>query len=165
VDPGIIGRGIKERRLLSINPSGEVELRDSQVYLLGKAEQGIYLILETLNNSRTANCIGNVALMQRAMVEVIAFAQKRVAFGKPVAEHPLLRRQIKKRFYQLKEAFALAWETVRLLDTVWQETPRYSERYHRLASDAARQVLEEIAAQVEALLMFPEVELFLVRYL
>ena len=121
-------------------PTGEVELHNSQAYLLGEPEQGIYLILETLNISRVANCIGSVALMQRAIAEAIAFAQKRVAFGKPVAEHPLLQRQIEERILRLKEAFALAWEAVRLLDEVWQETPRYSERYHlfRLVAHLAK---------------------------
>ena len=130
-------------------PTGEVELRDSQAYLLGKAEQGVYLILETLNISRTANCIGSVALMQRVIVEAITFAQKRIAFGKPVSEHPLLRRQIEERVYQLKEAFALAWETVRLLDRVWQETPRYSESYHlfRLVAHLAKYWTAEQAVQ------------------
>jgi alkylation response protein AidB-like acyl-CoA dehydrogenase len=121
-------------------PTGEVELRDSQAYLLGKAEQGIYLILETLNISRTANCIGSVALMQRAICEALSFAQKRTAFGKPVVEHALLRRQIEERVCLLKEAFALAWEAVRLLDKVWQETPPYSESYHlfRLVAHLAK---------------------------
>jgi alkylation response protein AidB-like acyl-CoA dehydrogenase len=130
-------------------PTGEVELRDSQAYLLGIAEQGIYLILETLNISRTANCIGSVALMQRAIAEAVSFAQKRAAFGKPVAEHPLMRRQIEERVCQLKEAFALAWETVRLLDRVWQETPRYSERYHlfRLVAHLAKYWTAEQAVQ------------------
>jgi len=99
-------------------PTGEVELRDSQAYLLGKAEQGIYLILETLNISRTANCIGSVALMQRAIAEAFSFAQKRVAFGKAVVEHPLLRHQFEERVNALRKAFALAWEAVRLLDVV-----------------------------------------------
>jgi alkylation response protein AidB-like acyl-CoA dehydrogenase len=121
-------------------PTGEVELRDSQAYLLGKAEEGIYLILETLNISRTANSIGSVALMQRAIAEALAFAQQRVAFGRPVVEHPLLHTQLEERVYLLKGAFALAWETVRLLDEVWQETPHYSERYHlfRLVAHLAK---------------------------
>lgn len=130
-------------------PTGEVELRDSQAYLLGKAEQGVYLILETLNISRVANSIGSVALMQRAIVEALSFAQNRIAFGKPVAEHPLLHHQIEERISQLKMAFALAWEAVSLLDEVWQETPRYSERYHlfRLVAHLAKYWTAEQAVQ------------------
>ena len=43
--------------------------------MLGKAEQGIYLILETLNISRIANCIGSVALIQRSISEALAFTR------------------------------------------------------------------------------------------
>jgi acyl-CoA dehydrogenase len=130
-------------------PTGEVELHDSQAYLLGKAEQGVYLILETLNISRVANCIGSVALMQRAIAEAVSFAQKRTAFGKPVAEHPLLRHQIEEKVSQLKAAFALAWEAVRLLDKVWQETPSYPENYHlfRLVAHLAKYWTAEQAVQ------------------
>ena len=136
-------------------PTGEVELHDSQAYLLGKAEQGIYLILETLNISRTANCIGSVALMQRAIAEALTFAQKRAAFGKPVVEHPLLQQQFEERVRLLKGAFALAWEAVRLLDEVWQETPRYSERYHlfRLVAHLAKYWTAEQAVQAAKLAM------------
>jgi alkylation response protein AidB-like acyl-CoA dehydrogenase len=130
-------------------PTGEVELRDSQAYLLGKAEQGIYLVLETLNISRVANSIGSVALMQRAISEALAFAQNRIAFGKPVAEHPLLSRQIAERVRMFEEACALAWEAVRLLDEVWRETPPYSEKYHlfRLVAHLAKYWTAEQAVQ------------------
>jgi alkylation response protein AidB-like acyl-CoA dehydrogenase len=142
-------RRLKDKTGTRSVPTGEVELRNSQAYLLGKAEQGVYLILETLNISRTANCIGSVALMQRAISEALAFAQKRTAFGKPVAEHALLRRQIEERVRLLKEAFALAWEAVRLLDEVWQQTPPYSERYHlfRLVAHLAKYWTAEQAVQ------------------
>jgi alkylation response protein AidB-like acyl-CoA dehydrogenase len=130
-------------------PTGEVEMRDSQAYLLGKAEEGIYLILETLNISRIANSIGSVALMQRAIAEALAFAQQRMAFGKPVVEHALLRQQFEERVHLLEGAFALAWEAVRLLDEVWQETPHYSERYHlfRLVAHLTKYWTAEQAVQ------------------
>ena len=69
-------------------PTGEVELRDSEAYLLGKQEWGIYLILESLNLSRVGNITGSVALAQRALADALAFAEGRVAFGKPIIEHP-----------------------------------------------------------------------------
>jgi alkylation response protein AidB-like acyl-CoA dehydrogenase len=130
-------------------PTGEVELKDSEAYLLGKPEQGIYLILEVLNISRIANCIGSVALMQRAIAEALIFAEDRVAFGKPILAHPLLNRQFEQRIAQLKGAFALGWEAVRLLDEVWRETPPYSERYHlfRLVAHLAKYWTAELAVQ------------------
>jgi acyl-CoA dehydrogenase len=130
-------------------PTGEVELEDSEAYLLGKPEWGIYLILETLNLSRVANSVGSVGLAQRAMAEALDFAMKRMAFGKPVVEHPLLRKQFEDRLSELKAAFALTWEAVQLLDDVWRETPKYSEKYHlfRIIAHLAKYWTAELAVQ------------------
>lgn len=122
-------RRIKDKIGTRSVPTGEVELRDSQAYLLGKPEWGIYLILEALNLSRVANSIGSVALAQRALSEACSFAANRVAFGKPVLEQPLLKRQVVEQLEGLNAAFALAWEALRLLDQVWRETPPYPPRY------------------------------------
>jgi alkylation response protein AidB-like acyl-CoA dehydrogenase len=130
-------------------PTGEVELRHSEAYLLGLAEWGIYLILETLNLSRVANSVGSVALAQRALADAVAYAHRRQAFGKPIAEHPLLRHQIEKRIVELEAALALAWEAVQLLDQIWQATPRYPEQYHlfRLLAHLAKYWTAEYAVQ------------------
>ena len=130
-------------------PTGEVELRDSQAYLLGKQEWGIYLILESLNLSRVGNIVGSVALAQRALADALTFAEGRIAFGKPIIEHPLLRRQFDERLAQLGDARALMWEAIRMLDEVWQETPRYSDRYHlfRLVAHLAKYWTAELAVQ------------------
>ena len=130
-------------------PTGEVELLDSEAYLLGKPEWGIYLILEVLNLSRIANSIGSVAVAQRALAEAIYFTQQRVAFGKPLSEQPLMRAQIEQRTRDLHAASALAWYAARLLNEVWRETPPYSERYHlfRLVAHLAKYHTAEFAAQ------------------
>jgi acyl-CoA dehydrogenase len=130
-------------------PTGEVELRDSEAYLLGKQDWGIYLILESLNLSRVGNIVGSVALAQRALADALTFAERRVAFGKPIIGHPLLRRQFDERLAQLREARALMWEAIERLDEVWQETPRYSDRYHlfRLLAHLAKYWTAELAVQ------------------
>jgi acyl-CoA dehydrogenase len=130
-------------------PTGEIELRGSEAYLLGAAEQGVYLILETLNLSRVANSIGSAALAQRALAEARRFAEQRVAFGKPILQHPLLARQFAQRQQAVQAAFALAWEAVGLLADCWQERPPYSDRYHlfRLVAHLAKYWTAETAVQ------------------
>ncbi len=130
-------------------PTGEVELRDSEAYLLGTQENGIYLVLEVLNLSRVGNSIGSVALAQRALAEATAFAQQRVAFGRSIDQHPLLARQMQGQRIALEQAFALAWEAVELLNGCWREVPRYSDRYHlfRLVAHLAKYWTAEQAVQ------------------
>jgi acyl-CoA dehydrogenase len=86
---------------------------------------------------------------KRAIADAYSFAERRTAFGKPILEHPLLRRQFEDRLQGLRTASTLAWEAVRLLDNVWQEKPPYSENYHlfRLVAHLAKYWTAEFAVQ------------------
>jgi acyl-CoA dehydrogenase len=140
-------RRLKDKIATRSVPTGEVELKGSEGYLLGSAESGIYLILEVLNLSRVANSVVSVALAQRAMADALSYAQQRVAFGTPILDHPLLRYQFENRLNALQSAFALAWESVQLLNEVWMERAPYSDRYHlfRLVAHLAKYWTAEFA--------------------
>lgn len=143
-------RRLKDKIATRSVPTGEVELRDSEAYLLGpSADSGLYLILEVLNVSRVANSMGSVALAQRALAEALSFAEGRFAFGRKIVDHPLLRRQFEERLDALQGAFALAWEAAVLLDSIWLERAPYSERYHlfRLVAHLAKYWTAEFAVQ------------------
>jgi alkylation response protein AidB-like acyl-CoA dehydrogenase len=142
-------RRLKDKIATRLVPTGEVELRASEGYLLGAPGHGVYHILEVLNVSRVANSVGSAALAQRALADAVGFAAARAAFGRPVLEHPLLARQVEERLADLDAAFALAWEAVRLLDEVWRLTPPYADRYHlfRLIAHLAKFWTAENAAQ------------------
>jgi acyl-CoA dehydrogenase len=140
-------RRLKDKIATRSVPTGEVELRESEGYLLGAADAGIYLILEVLNLSRVANSVVSVALAQRAMADALGYAEHRAAFGKPILEHPLLHHQFENRLKKLRSAFALAWESVQMLNEVWMERVPYSERYHlfRLVAHLAKYWTAEFA--------------------
>jgi alkylation response protein AidB-like acyl-CoA dehydrogenase len=140
-------RRLKDKIATRSVPTGEVELKDSEGYLLGVGESGIYLILEVLNLSRVANSVVSVALAQRAMADALSYAEHRAAFGKRILDHPLLRHQFENRLNALQSAFALAWESVQLLNDVWMERPPYSDRYHlfRLVAHLAKYWTAEFA--------------------
>ena len=142
-------RRLKDKIATRSVPTGEIELRNSEAWLLGKPEHGIYLILEVLNISRVANSVGSVALAQRAMADALSFAEKRMVFGKPLIEQPLMRRQFGCHFQRLQAASSLAWKAVELLNEVWLEKPPYSDRYHlfRLVAHLAKYWTAEIAVQ------------------
>jgi alkylation response protein AidB-like acyl-CoA dehydrogenase len=142
-------RRLKDKTGTRSVPTGEVVLTESEAWLLGSEKTGVYQILEVLNLSRVANSIAGTALAQRALAEAETFARQRVAFGRPIIEQPLMRRQFNERKDALREAFALAWEAARLLDEVWREVSPYSERYHlfRLVAHLAKYHTAEFAAQ------------------
>jgi acyl-CoA dehydrogenase len=140
-------RRLKDKIATRSVPTGEVELKDSEGYLLGLADAGVYLILEVLNLSRVANSVVSVALAQRAMADALAYAEQRMAFGKRILDHPLLGHQFESRLNTLRAAFALAWDAVQLLNDVWMERPPYSDRYHlfRLVAHLAKYWTAEFA--------------------
>ncbi len=140
-------RRLKDKIATRSVPTGEVELRNSEGYLLGSEDSGIYQILEVLNLSRVANSVVSVALAQRAIAEALTFAERRTAFGKSILDHALLHRQFKDRLSMLRAAFALAWESVELLNEVWMQRPPYSDRYHlfRLLAHLAKYWTAEFA--------------------
>ena len=142
-------RRLKDKIATRSVPTGEIELRDSEAHLLGQAEHGIYLILEVLNVSRVANSMGSVGLAQRALSDAFSFAQKRMIFGKPLIEQPLMRRQFEDRLRQLRGATKLAWLSLALLNEVWQQKPPYSDRYHlfRLVTHLGKYWTAEFAVQ------------------
>src|SRR5262249_38511833 len=123
--------------------------RESEAWLLGQPEHGVYLILEVLNLSRVANSLGSVALAQRAMADALSFAQNRMVFGKPLIEPPLMRRQFEDRLRQFRGGAKVAWKALELLDEIWQEKPPYSERYQlfRLVAHLAKYWTAELAVQ------------------
>jgi acyl-CoA dehydrogenase len=142
-------RRLKDKIATRSVPTGEIELRDADAWLLGQAEHGIYLILEVLNASRVANSLGSVALAQRALADAFCFAKERQVFGKPLIEHPLMRRQFEERFGHLQAAARLAWKAMEFLNETWQEKPPHSDRYHlfRLVTHLAKYWTAEFAVQ------------------
>jgi acyl-CoA dehydrogenase len=142
-------RRLKDKIATRSVPTGEIELRQSEGYLLGRAEDGIYLILEALNLSRVANSVASVALAQRAIADAHSFARQRIAFGRTIIQHPLLQRQFEERLHGLRAASSLAWEAANLLDKVWLEKPPYSDSYHlfRLVAHLAKYWTAEFAVQ------------------
>ncbi|WP_083330855.1 acyl-CoA dehydrogenase family protein [Halofilum ochraceum] len=124
-------RRLKDKIATRSVATGEIGLEGSEARPVGDPGQGIYLIMEVLNVSRVANSIASAALLQRALAETLAFARERIVFGQPLIEQPLFRRQFEDRCRRFREASALAWAAAGELDAVWQETPPYSQRYHR----------------------------------
>jgi acyl-CoA dehydrogenase len=143
-------RRLKDKVATRSVPTGEVELRASEAWLLGSQDRGVNLILEVLNLSRATNALGSMAIAQRALAESADFARQRIAFGQPVFDHPLMHKQFDERIETLQDGFALAWESVVRLNQVWREKAPYSDRYHlfRLVAHMAKYWTSDIAPQM-----------------
>ena len=73
------------------NASGEVEFEDAWGVLMGEEGRGIPTIIEMAGYTRLNCVVGSAAMLRQATVQALAYARRRQAFGRPLADHPLMR--------------------------------------------------------------------------
>jgi acyl-CoA dehydrogenase len=123
-------RRLKDKSATRAVPTGEVEFHDSQAYLVGQANLGIYYTLENLTVSRLANAIGAMGLARKAQLESLFRVQSRSAFGKVLIEHPLIKRDLTDLAVRIAGGLCLVFHAIEKFDESWNEKPPYTLGYH-----------------------------------
>jgi acyl-CoA dehydrogenase len=95
--------------------SGEIRLEGALAHLIGERGAGFKLMADMINNSRLSNGVRAAGLMRRALSEALHVAQNRQAFGKPLIEQPLMRRQIDKMTLATEQARCMVFQTAQAL--------------------------------------------------
>ncbi|MBV7308879.1 acyl-CoA dehydrogenase family protein [Acinetobacter sp. CWB-G5] len=73
------------------NSSSEVEFKEAWGIMIGEAGRGIPTIIEMANYTRLTCSVGSTAMLRQALVQCLAYTRQRKAFGKLLAEQPLMR--------------------------------------------------------------------------
>ncbi|WP_227356722.1 acyl-CoA dehydrogenase family protein [Haladaptatus salinisoli] len=97
-------------------PTGEVEFRGAEGHLVGEPERGFEYMTTMLNWERVTNAVGAVGIMGRALVESKVQAANREAFGRPIREYPLMKRDLVEMAVDYEAALAFSLEAGRWLD-------------------------------------------------
>jgi putative acyl-CoA dehydrogenase len=87
----ILVQRLKDKLGNRSNSSSEVEFQDAWGVMVGEEGRGIPTIIEMANHTRLDCVIGSAGLMRQALVQAIHHARHRTAFGKYLAEQPLMR--------------------------------------------------------------------------
>ena len=96
-------------------PTAEIHLNGTPAELVGEAKNGVRQIAPVLNITRTWNAVGALATMRRCIALVRDFANRRVAFGKPLAEQPLFQDTLAGMQAEFEAAFHLVFFVTELL--------------------------------------------------
>ena len=75
----------------SSNASSEVRFDGAWGLLLGEVGRGIPTIIEMATHTRLNCVLGATAIMRQALVQAVSFTRQRMAFGKRLAEQPLMQ--------------------------------------------------------------------------
>jgi len=73
------------------NSSSEVEFKDAWGIMIGEAGRGIPTIIEMANYTRLTCSVGSTAMLRQALVQCIVYSRQRKAFGKHLAQQPLMQ--------------------------------------------------------------------------
>ncbi|WP_416841604.1 acyl-CoA dehydrogenase family protein [Haloferax sp. DFSO52] len=136
-------------------PTGEVEFDGTTAYLVGEPERGFKYMTTMLNWERITNAVGAVGIMGRALLESKIKAANRDAFGNPVQEYPLMKRDLFDMAVDYEAALAFAMEAGKWLDRYERDhdddeayrlmrtlTPIAKQRTARMAVDTASYAME-----------------------
>ncbi|MEM0123126.1 MAG: acyl-CoA dehydrogenase family protein [Conexivisphaerales archaeon] len=150
-----IVRRLKEKSATVSVPTGEVEFHNSEAQLIGELKEGIYYTMEDLMVSRLANSFGALGIARKSYLEAYYYAQKRMAFGKLLIEHPLVQRDLLDMEVYLEGSLALAFKSLDQFQKSWMQTPPYNDAYHyaRLLTHITKNATAEVASHLSKIAM------------
>lgn len=91
--------------------SGEIRLEGAEAHLVGSLGRGFVQMADMINLSRLSNGVRAAGMMRRALFEALHVARNRIAFGRPVIELPLMRRQLLKLMVPAEAARSMVFAT------------------------------------------------------
>ncbi|MFB6083680.1 MAG: acyl-CoA dehydrogenase family protein [Halorientalis sp.] len=131
-------RRLKDKLGTIAVPTGEVEFRGAEAYLVGEPENGFKLMAEMMNFERLTNATGSVGAMGRCLLESKVQAATRDAFGETIQEYPLMRRDLVAMQTDYEAALAFTFEATRHYADYMENEQRLDEAPDDRDDDAAR---------------------------
>ncbi len=96
--------------------TGEVTYAGAVAYLVGAPERGFKQMMEMVNGSRLSNAMRAAGIMRRALLESVVHARGRIAFGRALADLPLLRANLLEMLLDSEAAASVVLNTAAVFD-------------------------------------------------
>jgi putative acyl-CoA dehydrogenase len=121
------------------NASGEIEFADIWGERVGDEGRGIATIITMVNHTRLDCVIGSAAGMRAALVQALHHTAHRTAFGRRLADQPLMQQVVADLAIESEAATTLMVRLARAYDAVATETDAAGEgSFRRLATAVAK---------------------------
>ncbi|KVD47692.1 DNA alkylation response protein [Burkholderia ubonensis] len=117
------------------NSSSEIELDDAWGIMLGDEGRGIPTIIEMATCTRLNCVLGSAAMLRQGVVQAIAYTRQRHAFGRALAEQPLMRTVLADLALESEAALALA---MRLAAAFERDDTPGERAWKRIVTPAAK---------------------------
>lgn len=106
---------LKEKLGTRSMASGELRIDNAFAYLVGDASKGLKQMMEQVNLSRLSHGVRAAAMMRRCLNEARQATSHRQAFGRRVADYPLMRRQLLKILVPAEAALSMCLLTAAVM--------------------------------------------------
>jgi acyl-CoA dehydrogenase len=152
VDGAINGfriRRLKDKLGTRALATGEIEFERALAFPIGALDDGFRIAAGVvLNTSRWLNAMGSAGLMRRAYLEASHFARERTAFGRSIAEFPLVRENLAVMKTEEHAALASTLELTALVDRIDAGTADDADvSWHRILVNANKSVTSIAATE------------------
>ena len=152
-NPGLRRVALKDKLGVRSMVTAEVELRDAHALLLAGEGRGFLAMADMVNLSRLYNAVASVGIARRALREGQKNGAWRVAFGRPLRDHPLYARAVAALANDVRGALLFVLDTADQFDRMAAGdarahvllralTPLAKAMTARLAVDAASHACE-----------------------
>lgn len=125
---GIKIRRLKDKLGVRAVPSAEVEFEGAEAFVVGDPAKGFYYMMEALNLSRVCNTVASLGIMRRAYSEARQYALKRDAFGKKLADFPMIKDSLVKMAVKLEVETRTVFKYLPLFEKVMRNEPGLTEK-------------------------------------
>ncbi|TMG83805.1 MAG: DNA alkylation response protein, partial [Betaproteobacteria bacterium] len=117
------------------NASCEVEFEGAHAWLLGDEGRGVPVIIEMVQHTRLDCAIGSAGLIRGAAAQALHHATHRRAFGRRLAEQPLMQNVLADLTLEAEASTALALRLARAFEA---DAPESERSLGRLATPAIK---------------------------
>ncbi len=126
---GVHIRQLKDKLGTKAVASCEIEFRDAEAFILAKrpgsngtpstatangsdatSRDGLSRMMSLTNASRLGVAMMGLGAARRSLVESLCYSRAREAFGKPIAQHPLMKRKLAELIVEVEATQALVFE-------------------------------------------------------
>ena len=117
--------------------TGEVTFAGALAHPVGDLSRGFRQMMEMVNVSRLSNSMRAAGIMRRAVLESLTHARARVAFGRPLAELPVLRGQLLGMLLDAEAAASVVMNAAAMLDR-WDQGAAEARALFRIVTPLAK---------------------------
>jgi putative acyl-CoA dehydrogenase len=117
------------------NSSSEVEFVNAWGVMVGEEGRGIPTIIEMATGTRLNCVLGSAALLRQSLVQALAYARQRQAFGRVLIDQPLMRTVLADLALECEAALVLA---MRLAQAFEDDAHPLARAWKRLMTPASK---------------------------